>query len=180
MPEFKGWFKQPRASLSELVMLAVLIGIFVYIATLRIWELRVVAEKTGMEHTVAAIQSALGMTLAATIVKEGLGGIARLEGSNPMQLLDPPPGNYIGELEPDDVHKVGAPAWYFDRNNKTLVYRVLNEEYFETPLEGAARARFHIQLNYRDANANGRYDPHREVLTGLALRPLEPYRWRLD
>lgn len=180
MADFSGWPKPPRASLSELAILVSLIAIFIYIAANRIWELRVIAEKTGMEHTIAAIHSALGTTLATVVVREGVEGIASLDGTNPMNLLDPPPSNYIGELETPVPSDIEGPAWYYDLSQQALVYRVLAEEQFLTELSDPPRARFRLQLSYEDLNGNGRYDSRSEILSGLKLTELEPYSWKLE
>ena len=161
-------------------MLVILIAIFIYIAATRIWELRLVAEKTGMEHTIGAIQSALGTTLATIVVKEGVEGIIKLDGSNPMRLLEPTASNYLGELKEPDPTRIAGPAWYFDLSQKLLVYRPMAEEHFVTELDGPPRARFRLHLSYADTNGNGRYDPGLDHLSGLQLTPLEPYRWELD
>lgn len=173
-------FQQSKNALIQLAVLVILISIFITIAADRIWKLRVIDEKTGMEHTIATIQSALGIHLTAIVVKEGLEGIAALDRSDPMDLLDPPPVNYIGKLENPDPAAIEGPAWYFDSENRILVYRVLNEEYFITDLEGAHRALFHLHLSYEDLNNNGEYDPNLDRLSGLQFKPLEPYSWRID
>jgi hypothetical protein len=173
-------YRTPNTRMLELALLVCLFLFFLQLAASRIWELRVAAEKTGMAQTLASIQSALGIQLAATVVREGIEGIARLEGSNPMDLLDPPPFNYVGELSNPDPATISGHTWYFNTTQQLLVYRILYDDYFVSELGGIPRARFRLKLSYDDANSNGRFDPRTETFSGLKLESLEPYHWRVD
>ncbi len=53
-------------------------------------------------------------------------GLAELEGSNPMRLLDAvllPPSNYLGELRGAASAEVQPGHWYFDLDRGVLYYR---------------------------------------------------------
>lgn len=172
-----------RSSNTRMLELTILVCLFLYFiqtAATRIWELRVIAEKTGVEHTIATMRSALGMQLAAIVVREGIEGVARLDRSNPMDLLEPQPFNYLGELKNPDPATISGHTWYFDTEKRVLIYRILNEDYFYSKLEGAPRARFQLQLTFKDSDENGQFDPQTESFSWLKLKPLEPYSWEID
>jgi hypothetical protein len=173
-------YRTPNTRMLELALLVCLFLFFLQLAASRIWELRVAAEKTGMAQTLASIQSALGIQLAAIVVREGIEGIVRLEGSNPMELLDSQPFNYLGELNNPEPGSIHGHTWYFDTTQRLLVYRVLYDDYFDSELDGAPRARFQLKLNFDDINENGQFDPKTETFSGLVIKPLEPYGWRID
>lgn len=87
------------------------------------------------------------------------------------------PTNYLGELEGSDPEKLEDGNWYFDRGDKVLVYLVRNKTHFSGGAANPPRARFAATVAYSDKNGNGRFDAGVDVVEGLRLAPLEPYRW---
>lgn len=168
------------ASYIELLVITILILIFIVMVINRVWPLRIAAERVSMEHMLGTLNSALGIEMVARASHGGLAHMADLEGSNPMNLLDEPPANYIGELQTPEPENIDGYSWYFDRTRKILVYRVANDDYFETELPGPARARFQLRLHYRDSNNNQRYDPGIDTLAALRLEALESYHWKIE
>lgn len=130
-----------------------------------------------MESTVGAIRSSLGIKVAESIVKQKIASLPSYEDSNPMNLLAEIPNNYLGELSGHDVASLEKGAWYFDAENKALVYLVDNTSYFSGGVNDPPRARFKIRLVYTDANANGTFDNSIDSIEGLRLVALEPYKW---
>ena len=88
----------PDTRLFRLAVLAILILIFITVATIKIWELRIAAERIGVMHTLGSLRSAAGMKLSERVILEGVGALGSLHLSNPMQLWNPPPSNYLGEF----------------------------------------------------------------------------------
>lgn len=78
---------QSTASYHRLIALVVLIAIFIVVAMERIWEMRVAAERTHVAWMVGALQSAIGIETAVRSVRGGLPEIAKLDQSNPLDLL---------------------------------------------------------------------------------------------
>jgi len=168
---------QRGATVFQNIVVVILLLIFVTIAADRIWTLRIAAERTGMAYRLGTLRSLLGTELAATVVKEGVTALGRYHHSNPMRLFEAPPANYLGEFDTaPEPPPVGA--WYFDRSTSVLVYRVHFSDYFrsDNPLDPAA-ARFQIQLDFRDNNHNGRYDPAIDSPRSLRLVSLDNYHW---
>jgi general secretion pathway protein G len=117
------------------------------------------------------------MKMAEYVVLGKIDKLPLLENSNPMEQLSQTPSNYLGELASSEAAAAPGGNWYFDRGERSLVYRVNNVSYFETELAGPPRARFRVRLQFQDRNGNGVFDAGEDKLEGVVLTPLEPYRW---
>jgi general secretion pathway protein G len=164
-------------SLLELVIVVVIISILATFAVSRLMALQVDAERVAMQTVIGTLRSALGIKVAELIVRQDLGGIAALGGSNPMDRLAQLPDNYLGALDPPDLAGLPDGHWYFDTRGRALVYLVRHKGFFSGGLADPPRARFAIQLVYADRNRNGTFDPGTDAIEGLRLAPIEAYAW---
>lgn len=164
-------------SLFELVVVIVIVTILMVIAISRLIGLQVDAERVVMESTAGTLRSAIGIKVAEAIVRQKVANLATYEGGNPMNLLAEVPRNYLGELEGADVHSLEKGNWYFDLTDRTMVYLVDNTGYFSGGMDNPPRARFKMRLVYTDVNGNGVFDTGIDLIEGLRLAALEPYRW---
>jgi general secretion pathway protein G len=169
--------RQLGATLAETVAITCLLLIFIWVAAEKIWELRVVAERTHVVSIVGNLQSALGLEVAERALEQGIPAVVALQGSNPMDLLQPPPANYAGEKQDVDPAAEKGGRWYFDLDARELVYRVEFEENFRSSLAGPARIRLALKVSYRDLNGNGSFDPGQDQMRNVSLQQLDPYRW---
>jgi len=166
-------------SLLELVIVVALLAVLWFVAIERLLQLRIDAERVAMLQVLGGLRSALGLEVAERVVRRGLASVVELQGSNPMALLAETPHNYVGELDAPDPASVPAGSWYFDRRSRVLVYRVRYPEAFEGgPAEGPPRARFRVEVVWRDRDGDGRLDPRVDGIGGVRLAPMEPYRWK--
>lgn len=165
-------------TLLEMLIVICTIAVLVVFALHRLLGLRVEAERVAMEEVLGALRAGVAMQAVSLIAQHRDGALARLHESNPMDSLAQVPSNYLGELDAADATWVPAGRWYFDRAEGLLVYRVRYAEYFETELANPPRARFRVELVYRDRNADGRFDPGIDGFHGVQVRAVEPYRWR--
>lgn len=169
--------RQQGFSLLELVLVISIIGLLFVLAIDRLLILRVEAERTAMEQVLGGLRSAMSIDIAGKIAGNDIPAIAEAEGTNPMLWLSERPENYIGlkiEADPADV-KPGQ--WYFDQYYGYLIYRVINAEYFQGGLNGAAVARFRVELDYTDIDDDGKYHADIDEIHGLRLAAVEPYKW---
>ncbi|NOR52335.1 MAG: hypothetical protein GQ470_06905 [Gammaproteobacteria bacterium] len=163
----------PFNRLYRLLILAILIIIFVRVAIDSIWKIRVAAERTHVAWMFGTMQSAIGLEVATRAVKGGLAEIARLDQSNPFELLDtlkdPMIGAhpYLGELNHPDPQDIAPGSWYFDTKTRVLNYRVLMDELFVSDLSGPARIRFALRGHYTSSGD----------FKNIALVALDEYRW---
>jgi len=166
-------------SLLELVVVVALIAVLWFVAIDRMLRLRIDAERVAMLQVLGGLRSALGLEVAERVVRRGLASVTELQGANPMELLAERPHNYVGELDGPDPSRVPPGSWYFDRRTRMLVYRVRYPEAFEGgPPEGPPRARFRVEVLWRDRDGDGRLDPRADSVGGVRLAPVEPYRWK--
>ena len=164
-------------SLLELVVVVALVAILMAVAVSKYLALAVEAERVMMESVLSSLRSAINMKMAEYIVEGRINDVRRLENSNPMDRLSQTPNNYAGELDSTETAGVPSGTWYFDRAERTLVYRAHNVNYFQTALAGPARARFRVRVLFQDRDGDRIFDAAKDRLEGVQLTPLEPYRW---
>jgi hypothetical protein len=167
------------ARLLEFLVLLILILIFMTISIGRIWELRISAERVRVEQLIGTLKSTLGTELATSVVRrETQLELAGYHHSNPMALLVVAPKNYLGEFDTTPEEPVPG-AWYFNRSEGTLNYRVrFSEGFLGGNPDDPELIRFQIRLDYDDRNRNGRYDPAIDSLRSIGLVSLDDYRWQ--
>jgi hypothetical protein len=166
------------ARLLEFLVLLILILIFVTISIGRIWELRISAERVNIEQLIGVLKRTLGSQLASSVARRGYPlELGRYQHSNPMALLMVAPKNYLGEFDTTPEEPVPG-AWYFNRQEGTLNYRVrFGDDFVGSNPDDPNLIRFQIQLDYDDRNGNGRYEPAIDTPRSLTLVSLDDYRW---
>lgn len=81
------------------------------------------AEERAIDVTLSQLRAAVEMhRLRST------GAGRTLEGSNPMELLEVKPPNYLGEFASRGSAPTQPGTWFFDRESKELVYVLLAQE----------------------------------------------------
>lgn len=164
-------------SLLELVIVVILVALLFLFAFDRLMPLRGQAEGTQVASTIGALRSALGMEVAERIVDRGHEAIAKLEGSNPMTLLQQRPERYLGARTDPETSDIPGGAWYFDPDQGVLRYRVRFPQYLEGEPEPPVNLSWRVRLQYDDEGQTGRYDPDTDTLRGVTLAPLDTHRW---
>lgn len=168
---------QQGFTLLELVVVIILISVLGVIALSRYEQWRSAAEQAAIATMIGHLRSALGLEVAQQALNGGLQILPRLQGKNPMKLLAQLPYNYQGELVSTDPKAQTPGTWYYDPEQRILVYNI---HYFERDKAARAqpsRLRFRIQLIYADNNQNQRFDRRTDSIAGLDLVSLDNYRW---
>ncbi|MDB4470797.1 type II secretion system GspH family protein [Deltaproteobacteria bacterium] len=158
----------------ELVVVIAIISILAVFALDRYRRLLVDVERTTVEQDLGIMRSAIGMQVASQFLSGNMDGLNGLVSSNPMDMLAEQPKNYLGPISNQEPNEIEPGHWYFDTDIRALVYLVRNSDYFETELRGVARIRFKIYPVYADKTRDGK---RTTFMAGLALRPIDPYRW---
>lgn len=158
-------------------MVIIIVSFLAVIAIARLLAIQVDAERVSMETVLGTLRSAIGMTVAESIVRQDLRGLQVLVASNPMERLAEKPNNYLGAIDNPDPASFENGNWYFDNGKRELVYLVRNKTYFSGGAADPIRARFAIELVYHDRNGNKRFDSGIDTVEGLRLAPIEPYKW---
>ena len=170
--------KQSGFTLLELVVVIIVISILGLFAIDRVWSLRAAAEQASVKQVVGTIKSALGLEVARLALEGKMSNVAKLEKTNPMLLLSQTPENYLG-VKTDSSHTTEPGTWYFDKNQKALIYNVTYSENFKTTLKGTPRIRYRIKLIYNDRNKNKRFDVRYDSIAGLNLITIDKYSWNI-
>lgn len=157
----------------ELVIVITIISILIAVALNRYSYLLVDVERTSMEHDLGVMRSAISMQVAAHYLDGNMDGLQLLVNSNPMDLLAETPKNYLGELSEVAAEEKEVGSWYFDADNGTLIYSVINQRYFESE-SSSGWVRFKISPVYSEKVLG---TVKKAYLSGLRLRSIEPYRW---
>ena len=158
----------------ELVVVVAVISLLALVALHQFYKLLVDVERSAMELDLSVMRSALSMQVADYFAKGRLGDLEALVNSNPVDLLEEKPDNYLGVISYKNLENIEKGSWFFAEQAHELIYLVKNELYFETTLDPPARARFKVEAVYSDQTkaAGGA-----ESISGLLLEELEPYCW---
>ena len=182
-----------------LLLIAVCIGIF----SRQVLKLFARAESTMVNTSILNMNTAVKYHAALAALNNDLDQLAALEDINPMLLVRSPvekiemhegnqdpfiarqnysrlPGNYIGVLEAPVPDVLPGGQWYYDNNEKMLIYLVSNSEYFYSDLGAPARIRLETHIDYEDVDADGRYNPAVDKFRSITLRSPDHYKWLVE
>jgi general secretion pathway protein G len=110
-------------TLFEFAVGAGLFGVFVAALLSRVLFYQGEAERVAAEQLVGALRTALEVRTAQTIAAAGgEQGLARIAEENPIGWLAHKPRNYLGEYYAPPLDELPLGNWFYDRNDKTLVY----------------------------------------------------------
>lgn len=119
--------RQSGFSLLELMVVSCLLLIVVSGTYLRYMALVVEAEQAAFKGVVSSLQAGINLRLGEAYSRHRLGQLDQLDNTNPMQLLSQlmvPPNNYLGELSAKEALQAPPAHWYYDLDQRRLVYHV--------------------------------------------------------
>lgn len=147
------WRRQNGLSLLEFTLAVLIVAVLTLLAFERIGAVRAEMERVRVQHTVAAMRSALALQFADLVVNDRLDQLNRYEGLNALELLAPPPANYRGERA-KPVADVAPGNWYYVRESAAVAYRPRNPLAF-----GNADERLYWRVvGERDSGTRAGYD----------------------
>jgi prepilin-type N-terminal cleavage/methylation domain-containing protein len=164
-------------SLFELAVVIAVVAILSGILLTRVLPLIGQAERVAFLQTRQQIRSALLLEAAERVVRGESATLASLTGVNPMELMLEPPRNYVGAGPSAGTGAVPRRAWYFDEDDRLLVYKPGRQARFD-PLDGPTdRIEMRVSFAYRDRDADGTFDASVDRFDGLRLDSLHLYAW---
>jgi general secretion pathway protein G len=165
-------------TLLELMVVVSIVGVLSAALLNRIWIYQEQAEKAAMEHTVGTIRSALAMKFADLIVQGKMNEAPNMLNQNPVIFLSQAPANYAGEYYAPKAEDVVSGHWYFDLQNRNLIYSINNKAHFKS--EDGDRIRFQIRL-VTGVKTTGYQERERALnknnIEGVILEQVVPYSW---
>jgi len=170
--------KGRRVDYLELLVAVAVVAIGVATARYLSLQVAVTEERQAMEAVVMNLENALARVTADYLQDGNAAGLLRWDRANPMELLTIKPDNYAGRFSDRD-NKPPKGNWYYDKNERQLVYSVVHRNHFQGLVEGRhVLARYQLRFLYNDHNGNGRFEAATEEAIGLRLQPEQDYRWR--
>ncbi len=164
---------QPGASRFELLVCMALLGVFMTVFLERALYYQEYAEKTAMDMTVANIRVGLRYRVADLMLANRMSQIPTLADENPMNWLADKPDNYLGERASATAANSDG-MWYFDQQNRELVYTVNNRRHFLPSAYRDFTVRFRAMPLKTPVAASGS-GATGEIWVTLAL--VSDYRW---
>lgn len=165
--------RQRGFTLLEFAVATIVISLIAIVALHQFYKLLVDVERSAMELDLSVIRSALSMQVADHFAKNRLGDLEALVNSNPIDLLEEKPDNYLGVISSKKLENIKKGNWLFDEQGHELIYLVKNGLYFETLSAPPACARFKVEAVYLQTTRLG----GKGGISGLILKEQQPYRW---
>jgi hypothetical protein len=169
--------RQGGFSRLEWALVTALVGLFISLFLSRVLAMQADVERVRLLQLEGRMQSMLGLELSRRVVAHDLSGIGELQGSNPIDLLQQPPENYLGERWSPELSSLPDKAWVFDRSRGVLIYTVSHKARFHSRLPGRARMEYRIVLAYRDRDENGGFDYPQDHLSAVELLGIGEGSW---
>lgn len=158
-------------------------------------------EKSMIERTVLNINTAMHYHASFALMNNDIVLLSKLEKMNPMELMTNnltlenltynkqtnntiglpyitvAPSNYGGEVLEDSEPSLESGKWYYDIEDHVLFYTINNSEFFSSDLDGPARVRYKISLDYTDMNDDNEYTPFVDKFDSIKLQTIDLSGW---
>ncbi len=172
--------RQQGFSLVELVVALAVIFVLVAGAYMRYMELVVDAERAAFKGVWGWMRAGINMEMSHALSNQGFDSLIELEQSNPMVLVMKvmdPPSNYLGELSATEAKKASPGHWYYDLDQRLLVYHVrYTENLIGITDHPDKRLKFKLKVSRRGADS--KINKASSPISGLQLLPIEKDFWK--
>jgi hypothetical protein len=83
------------------------------------------------------------------------------------------PSNYGGEIVSEYINSMEKGKWYFVIDNNVLIYKLNNSPLlYSNEDDGQDSIRFQIKFDYKDNNANGKYEQKYDEFNSIRLEEI--------
>ncbi|MEH6628593.1 MAG: prepilin-type N-terminal cleavage/methylation domain-containing protein [Motiliproteus sp.] len=172
--------RQQGFSLVELVVALAVIFVLVAGSYWRYMDLVVDAERAAFKGVWGWMRAGINMEMSHALGSEGFESLAALEQSNPMALVMKvmdPPSNYLGELSEQQAKRAEPGHWYYDLDQRLLIYRVRYTENLVGISDSSDnRLKFKLKVIHRSADSKDNKGNAR--VSGLQLKPMDKDFWK--
>ena len=174
-------FKQRGFSLVELVVAVVVILVLLTGTYVRYMALVADAERAAFQGVMGWLQAGLNMEMGRALTGGGKQQLQALQDGNPMVLVSKimeVPSNYLGELDSQQSKNAKPGHWYFDLDQRLLVYRVRYDENLEgIEKSGDNKLSFVLKVVYDTAD-NSNDGTSQRAVRYIRLQPLNRDFWK--
>ena len=147
--------------LIALTVIAFLFGAFLT----RVNRLSAESERVAADQSVVTISTLLTQVVVKHALHGTLNELREYADTNPMRLLEAQlgtvPANYVGEVSRASMAQVRPGTWFFDADERELVYPYINRP---------AQLRLRLAVSFADSDGNDIFDPDTDRVTGLHLK----------
>lgn len=165
-------------TLLELMVVVSIIAILSSTLLSRIWIFQEQAEKAAVETTVGNIRSALALQFADLVVHGRMNEAPNMLNQNPINLLAQRPSNYAGEYYAPKHEDVVSGHWYFDLQNRNLIYSVNNKAHFKSGDSDQIRFQVRLVTGAETVGYQGQNKAlNKNNIQGVILEQVVPYSW---
>ena len=159
-------FKRQGFTYLELVFVIVIISTLVSMMLVRILPAMDEAERAAVLNVEGQLRSSIAVQAAKWVAVSDFTSVRAMQGSNPMDLMLEPPGNYAGALA--DEAQAPPEHWYFASERQELVYRP-GPPHTPRRKMSAERPSFAVRLAFVDVDNNGRFERSADEFHGVRL-----------
>lgn len=139
-------YTQKKSNRFNFLLAVILISLLSIIFYIRVNHVSNEAEKISMQQTLSTIRLGVQFyTLRKTIAGKSK-DLWIYEDENPINMLEQPPANYVGEFSEDKQANIKPGEWYYDITNKELVYKVINIEVFTEKIQRSLEFRYQLKF----------------------------------
>jgi len=135
------------------------------------------AERASVEQTLGILRGAMHLQMADRLLHPASLPMSQLAGANPMNWLAEPPPNYVGEYAAPRPGQVPPGNWYFDINDRTLIYVPNFTDHLQTAAGEKGKLRFRSRLTTGNIVGYAGGTSQHDAFDGVALEPVKPYKW---
>jgi len=184
-------------NLTRLELIVALIMIMLVLGSFTRYMLLVFAraEMSMVNSSIINLNTSLKYHAAMAVLRGDKAQLSRMEGMNPMAEVQSwqdgytqieeemelitltsalpiftRPLNYIGELNDPDLDIIARGEWYFDIDDRSLNYRVVNGQFFFAGMQEAATIKFTVNIDYIDKDADGHYNPQNDEFVSINVQ----------
>jgi prepilin-type N-terminal cleavage/methylation domain-containing protein len=171
--ELRNWAHAGRKAagltLIELVVVLAVVSSLLAVMLDRLAYYQEAAEKAAMQQALASIKTGLQVRMAELILANREASLHELERENPMRWLgEGAPPNYLG----DYPAKPALRSWYYDAEQRQLVYVPGSLYHIEFREENVKELRFRVALRFESGATTDR-----KRAVGVAIEPVGGFKW---
>ncbi|HVL75159.1 MAG TPA: type II secretion system protein [Noviherbaspirillum sp.] len=159
-------------TLLELVVVTSTVALLSGVLLDRVQFYQEMAERAAMQQTAGAIRTSLYLQALNLIAKGRHNEIDELAKRNPMEALAEKPANYGGEIISVRQNNVVSGHWYFNSDDKTLIYLVHNGKHFRAEHD-PKQVVYRVRILRGERAENGSEKP----VEGVILEQVNSFSW---